>query len=151
MCFPYKRKEQSINNLLAVIKYPTLQKERSEFVNDKTGRRVTPFQFKVYDLVRQIPAGHVTSYKVLSDTLKSSSRAVGQALRVNPFCPLPVPCHRVIASDFTIGGFSGSSGDHQLTADKKAKLMKEGCFFKENYNYKSNADGSTELFSKFTL
>jgi O6-methylguanine-DNA--protein-cysteine methyltransferase len=87
----------------------------------------------------------------LSDTLQSAPRAVGQALKLNPFCPLPIACHRIIATDKTIGGFSGGSGDHQLTANKKAKLQSEGCIFAENYIYKANADGSTEFFSDFTL
>lgn len=110
---------------------------------------VTPFQYKVYDLVAQVPKGHVTSYKVLSDTLKSAPRAVGQALRLNPFCPLPVPCHRVIASDLTIGGFSGSFGDSQLVANKKAMLELEGCSFNENYVFKNNVDGSQIMFKDF--
>lgn len=135
--------------LIAVIEYPLTQSQRNEYISTKTGKRVTPFQYKVYDLVQQIPAGHVTSYKVLSDTLQSAPRAVGQALKLNPFCPLPVACHRVIAADRTIGGFAGGSGDHQLTADKKAKLQLEGCVFAENYIYKANADGSTEFFSDF--
>lgn len=134
-----------------VVKFPTTHKDRLEYVSDRTGKRVTPFQFKVYDLTRQIPKGHVTSYKAISDALKASPRAVGQALRINPFSPLPVPCHRVISSDYSIGGFSGGFGDHQLTANKKAKLMKEGCSFKENYIYKANVDGSTEFYSSFTL
>ncbi|KAI8051737.1 6-O-methylguanine DNA methyltransferase, partial [Thamnidium elegans] len=99
----------------------------------------------------QIPTGHVTSYKILSDALKSAPRAVGQALKLNPFCPLPVACHRIIASDRTIGGFSGGSGDSQLTANKKSKLEAEGCEFKHDYIFKSNADGSTDFFSDFKI
>ncbi|GAA5801397.1 hypothetical protein HPULCUR_006843 [Helicostylum pulchrum] len=112
---------------------------------------ITPFQFRVYDLARQIPIGHVTSYKILSDALKSSPRAVGQALKTNPFCPLPVACHRIIATDRTIGGFSGGSGDSQLTANKKSKLEAEGCGFEHDYIFKSNADGSTKFFSDFKI
>jgi methylated-DNA-[protein]-cysteine S-methyltransferase len=103
----------------------------------------------VYDFVAQIPEGQVTTYKALSDALKSHPRAVGQALRVNPFAPLPVPCHRVIASDFTIGGFSGGFGDHQFTADKKAKLEAEGCTFEQNYKYKHDKSGSVKFFNEF--
>lgn len=137
--------------LLAVIKYPITVIERNEFVNVKTGRRITPFQYRVYDAVRQIPTGHVTSYKILSDLLTSAPRAVGQALKVNPFCPLPVACHRIIATDKSIGGFSGGSGDSQLTANKKSKLEAEGCEFERDYIYKCNADGSTAFFSDFKI
>lgn len=120
-------------------------------MNEKTGKRVTPFQFKVYDLVAQIPKGQVTSYKVLSETLKSHPRAVGQALRVNPFCPLPIPCHRVIATDYSLGGFNGGSGDHQFTADKKAKLESEGSVFNEHYMYKHDINGSNEFYKGFSV
>jgi methylated-DNA-[protein]-cysteine S-methyltransferase len=99
----------------------------------------------------QIPEGQVTSYKVLSDTLKSAPRAVGQALRQNPFCPLPVPCHRVIATDYSLGGFAGGSGDHQLTANKKAKLEAEGCVFGDSYMYNHDINGSKAFFKDFVI
>lgn len=54
-----------------------------------------------------IPKGKVSTYGALSQVLKSSPRAVGQALRRNPFAP-QVPCHRVIASTLELGGFSGT-------------------------------------------
>ncbi|CAO3697618.1 hypothetical protein G6F70_001729 [Rhizopus microsporus] len=151
-----KRKKEIVQTFIAnnkdidtQVHFPISQKERESFINPKTGKTVTPFQYKVYDLVAQVPKGHVTSYKVLSDTLKSAPRAVGQALRLNPFCPLPVPCHRVIASDLTIGGFSGSFGDSQLVANKKAMLELEGCSFNENYVFKNNVDGSQIMFKDF--
>ncbi|CEG65244.1 Putative Methylated-DNA-[protein]-cysteine S-methyltransferase [Rhizopus microsporus] len=149
-----KRKKEIVQTFIANnkdidIHFPISQKERESFINPKTGKTVTPFQYKVYDLVAQVPKGQVTSYKVLSDTLKSAPRAVGQALRLNPFCPLPVPCHRVIASDLTIGGFSGSFGDSQLVANKKAMLELEGCSFNENYVFKNNVDGSQIMFKDF--
>ena len=76
-------------------------------MNPRTGRVITPFQFRVYDLCRQVPAGYVTTYKIMAEALHSNARAVGQALRVNPFAPLPIPCHRVVATDGFIGGYSG--------------------------------------------
>lgn len=58
---------------------------------------VTAFQERVYALLKQIPAGRVTTYAAMARVLGSSPRAVGGALRVNPFAP-EVPCHRCIAS-----------------------------------------------------
>ena len=67
----------------------------------------TRFQNIVYEALLKIPRGRVTTYKILARRIKCRSyRAVGQALRRNPFAP-HVPCHRVIASDLTIGGFKG--------------------------------------------
>lgn len=67
--------------------------------------QVTSFERRVYDLCSQIPRGQVSTYGDMAKSLCSSPRAVGQALRRNPFAP-EVPCHRVVAADRKIGGFS---------------------------------------------
>ena len=74
---------------------------------------VTEFQRRVYDALKCIPEGCVTTYKLLGEHLGCRSyQAVGQALRRNPFAP-EVPCHRVISSDLRIGGFGGEiSGEN---------------------------------------
>ncbi|KAF9583542.1 hypothetical protein BGW38_009216 [Lunasporangiospora selenospora] len=106
--------------------YPLTAKERENAVNRLTGRKVTPFQFQVYDLCAQIPKGKISTYKHISDALSSSSRAVGQALKINPFAPLPVPCHRVLDSKLYIGGFMGQWGEGEKVDNKRAKLYHEG-------------------------
>lgn len=71
------------------------------------GRNVTEFQQRVYDALCRVPRGRVTTYRRLGLAIGCRSpRAVGQALRVNPFAP-KVPCHRVICEDGTLGGFAG--------------------------------------------
>ena len=66
----------------------------------------TPFQQKVYDALLLIPKGKVTTYKMLGDFIGCrSSQAIGQALTRNPHAP-KVPCHRVIKTDGTIGGYA---------------------------------------------
>jgi methylated-DNA-[protein]-cysteine S-methyltransferase len=77
-------------------------------------RTPTAFEMKVYALVSKIPRGKVTTYGEVARILKSSSRAVGQALKRNPYAP-KVPCHRVIHSDGRIGGYNG-------ICDSKKKL-----------------------------
>ncbi|KAJ4518918.1 hypothetical protein HRR75_002593 [Exophiala dermatitidis] len=69
---------------------------------------ITEFQEKVYSLVLLIPPGQVTTYAAVAKALNTSPRAVGGALRCNPFWPT-VPCHRVIASDGSLGGFFGQT------------------------------------------
>ena len=70
----------------------------------------TPFQKRVYAALEQVPHGRVITYKQLAECLGCRSyRAVGQALKHNPYAP-QVPCHRVIASDLTPGGFMGRRG-----------------------------------------
>jgi methylated-DNA-[protein]-cysteine S-methyltransferase len=91
---------------------------------------VTSFQKKVYALTKKVRRGRVTTYSAIANKLKSSPRAVGQALRVNPFAPI-VPCHRVIKSDGTIGGFGGEVSGKKIQK-KIAMLMKEGVEVKNN-------------------
>ncbi len=97
------------------------------------------FQQRVYALVRAVPAGRVTTYGALAKLLGSSPRAVGQALKANPFgyCDYPteaaarraglvrVPCHRVVAAR-GLGGFT-ARGRRSMRA-KRALLAQEGYF-----------------------
>ncbi|GAA5911407.1 hypothetical protein JCM8208_005049 [Rhodotorula glutinis] len=85
--------------------FPTTLAARSAFRRD-AGTKCTPFQWRLYDLLLTVPPGSVTTYGHLATLLDSSARAVGSALRNNPFAPF-VPCHRVIASTLYIGGFGG--------------------------------------------
>ncbi|KAI9097424.1 hypothetical protein DFS34DRAFT_621591 [Phlyctochytrium arcticum] len=64
----------------------------------------------------------------MSDFLKSSPRAVGQALRNNPFAPT-VPCHRVLASNHFVGGFDGQWGEGVKVDKKMLLLTDEGLVF----------------------
>ncbi|MHB8567655.1 MAG: MGMT family protein [Nitrososphaerales archaeon] len=74
----------------------------------------------VYLLTLQIPKGKVSTYGLIAHALscKGSSRAIGQILKRNP-TPIVVPCHRVIKSDGSIGGYGGASG-----SNKKATLLR---------------------------
>ena len=77
-------------------------------------REPTTFEHKVYEAVKKIPRGRVTTYKLLAACVGcGSAQAVGQALRRNPFAPR-VPCHRVIASDLGIGGFAGRTAGREI-------------------------------------
>jgi len=91
--------------------------------------KVTPFQASVYALTSQIPRGNVTTYGRIAKALHSSPRAVGNALRRNPYAPR-VPCHRVIATTLFLGGFQGVWDLNGCTAPKKLELLKgEGVLF----------------------
>jgi methylated-DNA-[protein]-cysteine S-methyltransferase len=70
--------------------------------------RGATFQLRVWQALRQIPWGRTVSYRELAARLDrpGGARAVGQALRANPL-PLIIPCHRVIAADGGLGGYSG--------------------------------------------
>lgn len=77
----------------------------------------TPFQQSVWQELRQIPYGETISYKTLAERISGSnySRAVANANGKNPISII-IPCHRVIASNNTLGGYTGG-------LDKKKLLL----------------------------
>ena len=87
--------------------------------------RLTPFQVTVLQAARSIPPGSVRTYGQIAQAIGSpqASRAVGQALGRNPV-PIVIPCHRVIASDGSLGGYSGGGG----LRSKRFLLGLEGAF-----------------------
>lgn len=72
---------------------------------------LTAFQRKVLMTVMGVPRGEVTTYGDLAKRIgrPKAARAVGQALGSNPI-PIVIPCHRVLASDGSLGGYSGREG-----------------------------------------
>jgi methylated-DNA-[protein]-cysteine S-methyltransferase len=68
----------------------------------------TAFQRQVWEITRLIPYGETRSYIWVAKQIKQlgAMRAVGQALARNPL-PIIIPCHRVVASDGRLGGYSG--------------------------------------------
>ena len=84
-------------------------------------RPPTAFEERVYEATCQIPRGKVSTYGLIGKSIGcGSSQAVGQALRRNPYAP-KVPCHRVIASSLTIGGFAGERDGAEII--RKLKLL----------------------------
>ena len=72
----------------------------------------TAFAGRVLEIVRGIPFGTLRSYKWVAREAGSpkAARAVGQVLARNPL-PIVVPCHRVVESDGSLGGYSGGGTD----------------------------------------
>lgn len=73
----------------------------------------TVFQRRVWQQIAAIPCGRTQTYGDLAHALNNAPRAVGQACGANPF-PLVVPCHRVIAANGGLGGFSRHGGGFLL-------------------------------------
>ena len=71
----------------------------------------TKFQLRVWSYLKKIPRGSVKTYsQVAKDIGKPLAvRAVANAIGKNPFAP-KIPCHRVIRSDGSLGGYSGAGG-----------------------------------------
>lgn len=99
-----------------------------------SSKTLTPFRKQTLTLLCRIPRGRYTTYQAMSDHISATShktcaRAVGNAMRNNPFAP-EVPCHRVLSSDGSIGGFNGFWGEEGKFAREKKELLKgEGVFF----------------------
>ena len=79
-------------------------------VSRQAWKRLRPFQQAVYRATSRIPRGQTRSYQWVAQAIgrPKAARAVGRALRDNPFAPR-VPCHRVIRSDGSLGGFAGGA------------------------------------------
>lgn len=81
----------------------------------------TPHQRKVWQAMMEIPYGMTESYGELARRIGSGAQAVGTACGRNPIAII-VPCHRVLAAQGAIGGYSGGNG----VATKTALLRLEG-------------------------
>ena len=83
----------------------------------------TSFQIITWNYLRQIPKGTIKTYSEVAKAIgkPSAIRAVANAIAKNP-CPPKIPCHRVIRSDGSLGGYSGRGG----IKTKKMLLKKEG-------------------------
>jgi methylated-DNA-[protein]-cysteine S-methyltransferase len=85
---------------------------------------------KVLRCVSMVPIGYFTTYGAVAKACGGSARAVGQIMSKNPFPPL-IPCHRVVRSDFSLGGYGGGKEakwemlqreDRDRTESKRIKI-----------------------------
>ncbi len=83
----------------------------------------TKFQLKVWKYLKKIPRGKVKTYTEVAKSIGKplAVRAVANAIGKNPLAP-QIPCHRVIRSDGSLGGYSGKGG----IKTKRLLLKKEG-------------------------
>jgi O-6-methylguanine DNA methyltransferase len=97
----------------------------------------------VYRLTSQIPRGKVSTYGALAKKLMQpkASRAIGMILSVNPH-PIIVPCHRVVKSDGSLGGYTAPGGIKR----KMELLNREGVEVRSG-----KVDLSRFLFTDFAL
>ena len=112
--FDSKKSSELIKNLGKLYYGENIEVSPVKHDNEKN------FSFRVLKEVSKIPPGKVKTYKEIAEKLNSKAyRAVGNALNKNPL-PLIIPCHRVIRSDMSLGGFRGGS------EMKKELLKREG-------------------------
>ncbi len=93
----------------------------------------TPFERRIIRAAMKIPRGKVATYKALAEASGNpkASRAAGRVMSKNPF-PIVVPCHRVVRSDLSLGGYAYGSNV------KRGLLEAEGVRFKRGKIDKSS-------------
>ena len=89
----------------------------------ETNLKGTSFQLKVWNYLKKIPRGSIKTYSQVAKGIGKphAVRAVANAIGKNPYAPR-IPCHRVIRSDGSLGGYSGKGG----IKTKKLLLKREG-------------------------
>ena len=92
----------------------------------------TKFQIKVWNYLKKIPKGKLRTYSQVAKAINKplAVRAVANAIGKNPYPPI-IPCHRVVRSDGSLGGYSGKGG----VTTKKVLLKKEKIHLKQLLNY----------------
>jgi O-6-methylguanine DNA methyltransferase len=134
-------------------KSPSSQEQSPEDLTPQLARiassSLTPFRKETLSLLCQIPRGRYSTYGALSDHIsrtshKTCARAIGSAMRNNPFAP-EVPCHRILAGDGSLGGFHGDWGEEGKFAGRKRELLKA-----EGVRFDSNGKVKGPVFREFT-
>lgn len=96
-----------------------LRRESDELALPVDLSALTDFQQRVLEEACRVPRGQVSTYGQIARRLgmPQAAQAVGQALRRNPI-PIVVPCHRVVASDGSLGGYGG-----EMSSQRKIRLL----------------------------
>jgi methylated-DNA-[protein]-cysteine S-methyltransferase len=87
---------------------------------------LSAYNRQVLEACAKIPVGYVSSYGTVAKVAGGSARSVGAVMAGNPFAPI-VPCHRVIKSDFTLGGYGGGlkAKRELLVREKRGYTVKQ--------------------------
>jgi len=86
---------------------------------------------RVLSFLVKVPVGYVTTYGALAEAADVAPRVVGRVMASNPFAPL-IPCHRVVRSDFSIGGYGGGVDMKWAILQREDKGYKESAKIKVN-------------------
>jgi methylated-DNA-[protein]-cysteine S-methyltransferase len=99
--------QQAINSVATQLR-EYFKGERNHFEVPLDVSGVTPFTQAVLRATSEVPFGHLTSYRGIAERIgqPSATRAVGNALGRNPI-PVIIPCHRIVRSDSSLGGYTG--------------------------------------------
>lgn len=104
--------------------YHYFEDPRTSFADLPLDLKGTGFQLEVWRALRAIPSGSTLTYQELARRLgrPQAARAVGRACGANPL-PLIVPCHRVIAADGSLGGYSSGLARKRWLLEHEGVLL----------------------------
>ncbi|KAK2958691.1 hypothetical protein BLNAU_6460 [Blattamonas nauphoetae] len=135
-----KTKKQTSSN-------KTSKKQKKHSTKDKQSNdpiSITPFQKSVFDTVRLIPRGTVCPMSsFVSHVGCPASEAVGEVLKNNKFSSSVVPDHRIIMSNFTLGGYRGKCTIGMMRK-KLRLLLKEGVSFIDTFKAQYDSDSEND-------
>ncbi len=96
---------------------------KREIYKRLTALHLSSFECKVLRVVSEIPLGKTCSYKWVARKIgnEKATRAVGQVLKNNPL-PLVIPCHRVIRSDGSLGGYAWGEALKKNLLEREKRL-----------------------------
>jgi methylated-DNA-[protein]-cysteine S-methyltransferase len=95
---------QFLANVLSALEEIFNGKYRESYGFKIDMNHVSSYAMKVLNCTCLVPVGYVTSYGAIAKVAEGSARSVGRVQASNPF-PLLIPCHRVVRSDLSIGGY----------------------------------------------
>jgi len=95
---------QLLTNVLESLKEVFNGKSRESYGFKIATDHLSSYTRKVLNCTRLVPVGYVTAYGAIAKVVGGSARSVGRVEASNPF-PLLIPCHRVVRSDLSIGGY----------------------------------------------
>ena len=98
-------KTEFVSQVIAALKNIYCGKEPSHSFA-LSSEQLPKYTWKILQTIRKVPVGYLTSYGEVAKAAGGGPRAVGQIMARNPFAPI-CPCHRVVRSDFTLGGYAG--------------------------------------------
>lgn len=95
---------QLLTNVLGALEEIFNGKDRESYGFKIAMDHLSSYTIKVLNCTRLVPVGYVTAYGAIAKVVGGSARSVGRVEASNPF-PLLIPCHRVVRSDLSIGGY----------------------------------------------
>jgi AraC family transcriptional regulator of adaptative response/methylated-DNA-[protein]-cysteine methyltransferase len=120
-----RRDESALAGVAALVSDLAAGRPRPDAAALPLDVHTTAFRSRVWEALRRIPAGETRSYGQIAEAVGAprAARAVGSACALNPV-PIVVPCHRVVASDGSIGGYSGGLARKRQLLDAEGAGVK---------------------------